>query len=82
VPLSAATGEGCDELIDLLDRRLDLDRRIVRLDVSLADGAAIAWLYRHGEVVEREDDERHAHLEVRLSDADLGRFRGTFQPLQ
>ena len=46
------------------------------------DGAAIAWLYRHGEVVEREDDERHAHLEVRLSDADLGRVRGTFQPLQ
>ena len=78
VPLSAATGEGCDDLVDLLDRRLELDRRLVRLDVPLSDGAAIAWLYRHGEVVERADDERHAHVEVRLSDADLGRFRGIF----
>jgi GTP-binding protein HflX len=82
VPLSAATGEGCDDLLALLDRRLDRDRRLVRLEVPLTDGAAIAWLYRHGEVVERADDERHAHVEVRLSDADLGRFRGTFQTLQ
>jgi len=82
VPLSAATGEGCAELVDLLDRRIDTDRHLVRLDIPLSDGAAIAWLYRHGEVIERADDERHAHVEVRLSDADLGRFRGTFQLLQ
>jgi GTP-binding protein HflX len=82
VPVSAATGEGCDELIDLLDRRVAIDRRLVRLDVPLSDGAAIAWLYSHGEVVERADDERHAHVGVRLSDADLGRFRGTFQLVQ
>jgi GTP-binding protein HflX len=78
VPLSAATGEGCDALVDLLDLRLDRDRRLIRLDVPLQDGAAIAWLYSHGQVVEREDDEAHAHVEVRLSEADLGRFRGTF----
>lgn len=82
VPVSAVTGEGCNELLGLLDRRLDIDRRSVKLDVPLSDGAAIAWLYQHGEVVEREDDERHAHVEVRLSDADLGRFRGTFLPVQ
>ena len=82
VPVSAATGEGCGDLVALLDRRLDIDRRLVRLDVPLTDGAAIAWLYRHGEVVERADDEAHAHVEVRLSDADLGRFRGTFSQAQ
>ncbi len=80
VPISAITGEGCGDLLAVLDRRLDIDRRLVRLDVLLTDGAAIAWLYAHGEVVEREDDERHAHVDVRLSDADLGRFRGTFDP--
>jgi GTP-binding protein HflX len=82
VPVSAKTGEGCDDLLDLLDQRLDIDRRLVRLDVPLTDGAAIAWLYQHGQVVEREDDERHAHVDVRLSDADLGRFRGTFLQIQ
>ncbi|HXZ00071.1 MAG TPA: GTPase HflX [Stellaceae bacterium] len=75
VPISAATGEGCDGLVDLLDRRLESDRRLVRLDVPVSDGAALAWLYRHGEVVSRRDDEREAHVDVRLSAADLERFR-------
>jgi GTP-binding protein HflX len=74
-PVSAVTGEGCDELLALLDRRLEGDRQAVRLDVPLSDGAALAWLYSHGEVVQRDDDEHDAHVEVRMSDADLGRFR-------
>jgi GTP-binding protein HflX len=76
VPISAATGEGCEALLALLERRLDGDRRLVRLDVPLSDGAALSWLYAHGEVLRRADDEQDAHVEVRLSDADLGRFRG------
>ena len=38
-----------------------------------SDGAALAWLYRHGEVVERRDDESAAHLMVRLDAADAPR---------
>jgi GTP-binding protein HflX len=75
VPISAVTGEGCDRLMDLLDHRFDSDRQLVHLDVPVSDGAAIAWLYQHGEVVSREDDDEAAHVAVRLSDADLGRFK-------
>ncbi len=75
VPVSAATGEGCEELVALFDERLDGGRRAVRLAVPLTDGAALAWLYSHGEIVGRADDESEAHLEVRLSQADLARFR-------
>ncbi|HUK60092.1 MAG TPA: GTPase HflX [Stellaceae bacterium] len=75
VPVSAATGEGCDELLTLFDARLDEGRRAVRLSVPLTDGAALAWLYRHGEILERADDEQEAHLDVRLTPADLARFR-------
>jgi GTP-binding protein HflX len=75
VPISAVTGEGCDRLMDLLDHRFDGDRQLVHLDVPVSDGAAIAWLYQHGEVVSREDDDEAAHVAVRLSDADLGRFK-------
>ncbi len=78
MPISAVTGEGCDALLALIEARLATDRKVVHLDVPLTDGAAIAWLYSHGEVVEREDDEAHAHVEVRMSDADLGRFKGSF----
>jgi GTPase len=75
VPVSAVTGEGCDALLAEIAAGVDGNRRSVHLDVSLSDGAALAWLYRHGEVMARRDDEDRAHLDVRLSDADLGRFR-------
>ena len=75
VPISAVTGEGCDRLMDVLDHRVDGDRHLVHLEVPVSDGAAIAWLYQHGEVVSRKDDEQAAHVAVRLSEADLGRFK-------
>jgi GTPase len=75
VALSAASGERCDALLNLLDRRLDEDMRPVRLDVPLSDGKTLAWIYAHGEVLGRRDDAEAAHLSVRLSEADLGRLR-------
>jgi GTPase len=75
VALSAATGEGCDGLLRLLDRRLENGTRPMRLDVALSDGQTLAWIYAHGEVLGRRDDAEAAHLSVRLSDADIGRLR-------
>ncbi len=74
MPASALTGEGCAALVDALDRRLGEARRIVEYRVSLQDGAAIAWLYDHGEVVSRSDDETFAHMKVSLDPADVARF--------
>jgi GTP-binding protein HflX len=75
VPISAATGEGCDELLAVVDGRIDGGRQTVHVRVALEDGATLAWLYRHGEVLDRRDDETTAHVSVRLSPPDLGRFR-------
>ena len=74
VALSAITGEGCDRLLDRIDRRLARSRQVVELSVDLADGAGIAWLYRHGEVLGRRDDEAKAHIQVGLTGPDLARF--------
>jgi GTP-binding protein HflX len=74
VPISAVTGEGCEALLRLLDERLVDGIRPVPLEVDLMDGAGIAWLYRHGEVLERHDDEGVAHLVVNMNQADLDRF--------
>ncbi len=73
--MSALSGEGCDDLLSLIDAELAAAREIVDLEVDLADGGAIAWLYRHGEVLDREDGERTARLKVGIDPADLGRFR-------
>jgi GTP-binding protein HflX len=75
VALSAATGEGCAALLAMIDRRLETDIRPVRLEVPLTDGKTLAWIYRHGEVLGRRDDNKAAHLSVRLSEADIARLR-------
>jgi GTP-binding protein HflX len=62
-------------LLALIDVCLASDRDLVELDVPMSDGAGLAWLYAHGEVLRRVDSEAAAHLAVRLSAADLGRFR-------
>ena len=74
VPLSAATGEHCELLLRCLDAWFARSQRVVDLSVALENGAAIAWLYRHGAVLERTDDERFAHLRVGLDPGDAGRF--------
>jgi GTP-binding protein HflX len=74
VALSAVTGDGVGKLLQLLDDKLAAERQLLSVDVNLADGATLAWLYRHGDVVRRTDDEESAHLLVRLSPVDAGRF--------
>ena len=61
---SALTGEGVAALLAAIDRHLAKSARSVTLSVALDDGAAIAWLYDHGQVLARRDDARHAHLRV------------------
>ena len=73
-PVSAISGEGVPELLAMIDEMLGAGRKLVEIAVPHADGAALAWLYRHGEVVERRDDEDAAHLTVRLDAADAARF--------
>ncbi|WP_207460477.1 GTPase HflX [Azospirillum sp. SYSU D00513] len=72
--VSAVTGEGLDRLFAILDRRMTAGREVVEMDVEHADGATLAWLYAHGEVLDRRDDDRHAHLQVAIEPALLARM--------
>lgn len=75
VAVSAITGEGSAALLALIERRLSADKGINTLKLYAADGAALAWLYAHGEVLERRQHDDVLELNVRLDPADLNRFR-------
>lgn len=75
VAISAVSGEGHDDLLAAIDDRLNRTRVTLEVEVPLSDGATIAWLYRRGEVLSREDDEADARMLVRLDPADAGRFQ-------
>lgn len=76
VALSARTGEGIDTLLALLDRRLARERETLWLRLEPGEGAALAWLHAHAQVLEREDEASGAiRLKVAIAPGDLARFR-------
>ena len=75
VPLSALSGQGCDNLLRLFEDHLSCHSQILQVSLGLDDGATLAWLYRHGEVLSRHEDEDQIHLEVGLDAANIERFR-------
>ncbi|MBA4792651.1 MAG: GTPase HflX [Phenylobacterium sp.] len=76
--VSAVSGEGLDELLrtvaGLVDEAPPIEARL-----PPGEGAAIAWLYRNGRVVERETgDDGAVRMAVRLSPKALGQFEQLF----
>ena len=72
--VSALTGEGVPTLRDALDTRLSEGMVTAGYDIPTSDGAQLAWLYGHGEVLGRQDRDEAIHVTVRLSPADRVRF--------
>lgn len=55
VAISAVTGAGCDALLQRLSEELTAGSSVHDITVPAADGARIAWLHAHGEVLTDED---------------------------
>jgi GTP-binding protein HflX len=78
VAVSAVTGEGIERLLEFMAELIDQDEA-VEARLSAGDGAALAWLYRHGRIMERdEEDDGAVRLSVRLDAQALGRFERLF----
>jgi GTP-binding protein HflX len=71
---SALTGEGIEQLLAALDRNFSGAARVVALELDSADGARLAWLYRHGTVLERRDANGRTNLKVALAPAEHRRL--------
>ena len=78
VAVSAETGEGMDALLAAIDHQLDSTRSQHTVDINIADGKAVSWLYRRGEVLERKDTETVVRLTVSLDPEDKDRFEDQF----
>jgi GTPase len=74
VAISAVTGEGIDVLLERLNDVLHETSRVHEITLATSDGKRLAWLYGHGDVVSRTDDDEAIVLQVRLSPDMLARF--------
>ncbi len=79
VPLSALTGQSCENLLEALGRVLTKGAKLHTFTIPASDGLRIAWLHGHGEVMVDEDAGEgdlgpQRRIAVRLDPRELGRF--------
>ncbi|WP_254515166.1 GTPase HflX [Novosphingobium sp. G106] len=79
VPVSAVTGQGCDELLETVSRLLTADAQVYSFLLPAGEGQKLAWLQAHGEVLVEEDGGEGEQgpllrIQVRLSPREMGRY--------
>jgi GTPase len=75
MPVSAITGEGIDALLVRIAALVDAEGEEIDLVLEPHQGEALAFLYQHGRVIARHEDENgKVHLKVKLSDMAYGRY--------
>ncbi len=84
VAVSALTGDGVDRLLEEIQGLVSGSRHMALFDLSVADGNALSWLYRHAHIEDRKDEGGRIAVSVRIDPADLGRFAEKFghRPVQ
>ncbi|TPW34203.1 GTPase HflX [Oecophyllibacter saccharovorans] len=82
IVISALDGEGLPDLLEALDAYMTRTMVEAIIHVPMTEGSALAWLYEHGEVLERVESETGLELRVRLFQPDHARFRRQFPDLR
>ena len=76
--VSALSGDGIPALLAAMESRVTRGNITLSLKLDAADGAALAFAYRHGQVLERHDRGGKINLSLRIHPDDLGRFESRF----
>ncbi len=83
VPVSALSGQGLEQLLALIDKKLNADNIETEIKISAADGKLQAWIYANAEVLEAETKNDKTTLRLSLSEANYNRLRHKLElPLQ
>lgn len=73
IPMSAVTGEGVDAFLEAVEEKLTHNQKALNIRVPSDDGASLSWIYRHGTVLDRSEEETSIILAVKFSPENLGR---------
>jgi len=78
IAVSALTGDGIPALLAAFEAAVTRDNITLSLKLDAADGSALAFAYRHAQVLERRDRGGKISLSLRIHPDDLGRFENRF----
>lgn len=68
-PVSAVSGEGCAEFLQLIDDKLSADYDVMELEVGASNGKLIAWIYDNTEVLGNVIKEDRIRFKIKLDAA-------------
>lgn len=68
-PVSAVSGEGCAEFLQLIDDKLSADYDVIELEVGVSNGKLIAWIYDNTEVLGNVIKEDRIRFKIKLDAA-------------
>ena len=72
--ISACSGFGCNNLLELIERKLNSNRQTYRITMPISDGKTAAWLYRNSSIEKVENDEHENTYIVKITPEDLSRL--------
>lgn len=78
VAISALHDTGLDELKAAIDAVLSQSHSIHKITLKHQDGKALAWLHRHGSVLNRMDGEDDITLDVSMDEGEYQKFLSQF----
>ncbi|MBI3541520.1 MAG: GTPase HflX [Deltaproteobacteria bacterium] len=74
VLISAETGEGIEKLLTVIEEKVSLSFRRVRLCLPHSQGDKLSLLYRTGRILDRQDRSDGVYLEVELDEKNFNKF--------
>ena len=78
IAVSSLTGEGISALMAAFEGAVTRDNITLTLKLDASDGGALAFAYRHAQVLDRHDRGGKIRLSLRIHPDDLGRFENRF----
>jgi GTP-binding protein HflX len=78
VAVSALTGSGVDQLLARFEADMTHDNIETSLSLDANDGAGLAWVYRHAEVVGRQQKAGNIVLKLRIHPQEVARIESHF----
>lgn len=74
IATSAISGEGCNNLLQLIDDKLMSDFEVMEILLDAADGKRTAWIHRNCDVLTSSLQDDKLHMKIKISQADKGRL--------
>ena len=81
IPASALTGEGKEELLNMIDEKLSAEFTTQDITISAGDGKIISWLYTNSQICKQTITDDKINLTVKISQSKLAQLKFLFPSL-